>query len=152
MNGRVYELRFDGSCNPNPGGIARCAWAVYVHDPEEHDGPVVIAQGHRPVFASGGEQTTNNIAEWHGLLEGLEWFRCLRLATERLMIRGDSRLVIHQLTGRMKCKKPHLESRMTHCRGILSTFRFPWEAEWIPREENAHCDRLAAGLDAEALT
>lgn len=143
MGGPTYELRFDGSCNPNPGGKAGYGWVVYLHDPENHDDPVRFAEGSGPVSAPPGGLTSNNVAEWAALRAGLEWFRCYRAAVGRLLIRGDSRLVIDQLNGGMKCKKPYLLVYRDACRAILRTFRFGHDAAWIPRGENAAADALA---------
>lgn len=143
MDGKTYELRFDGSCWPNPGGRAGYGWVLFVHDPENHDEPVVIAEGCGPVIPAAGGTTTNNLAEWSGLRAGLEWMRCLRMAVGRLLIRGDSQLVIEQLTDGMKCKKPHLRVYRDACRELLRSLPYGWEAAWVPRAENSHADRLS---------
>lgn len=142
--GRLYELRFDGSCWPNPGGRARCGWAVFVHDPDEHDAPVLVAEGSEEVPPPAGGDTSNNVAEWAGLLAGLRWFAALRMAVGGLLIRGDSQLVINQLNGDWKAKKPWLAESRDACRAALKRMGHEWEAAWMPREQNAHCDALAA--------
>lgn len=143
MAGLTYELRFDGSCWPNPGGRAGYGWVLFVHDPENHDEPALVADGCGPVTAPQGGTTTNNLAEWAGLRAGLEWVYCLRMAVGRLLIHGDSQLVIEQLTGGMKCKKPHLRVYLDACRELLQSLPYQWEAAWLPRERNDHADRLS---------
>jgi ribonuclease HI len=147
-DGPTYELRFDGSCVPNPGGVAGYGWVLYLHDAEEHDGPAKVAEGCGPVSAPPGGVTTNNLAEWAALRAGLEWFRCLAVPVGRLLIRGDSLLVIEQLAGSMACKKPHLQVYRDACLAILRATSFAWEAAWVPRDENAVADALSARTGA----
>lgn len=99
------EAWFDGCCEPvNPGGYA--AWGALVKINGEkvwEDGKLV---GH-------GDGMSNNVAEYSGCLAAM------RFINERLgdgiaphmVLRGDSKLVIHQLDGSWntnctRCKKP----------------------------------------------
>jgi ribonuclease HI len=49
-----------------------------------------------------GDGATNNVAEWHGLLLGLEAIKSYEI--NNLAIYGDSELVIKQLNGECKVK------------------------------------------------
>lgn len=128
-----FILYFDGSCQPkNPGGVARYGWHI-----ESGDG-VRVAQDAREVCR--GAEATNNVAEWAGLRAGLRYLRDQNLR-KRLIIRGDSQLVINQLNGMWKCKKAHLKVYLDDCQDIL--LEWEWKAEWISRSENQIADSLS---------
>ena len=132
-------LHFDGSCYPNPGGRASYGWHIDV----EHAGSSTdrLADGHGAVTDN---PTSNNIAEWRGLEAGLRWLSCWRSPVEHLTIVGDSQLVLNQLRGDWRCKKAHLGKLRDTCQKILSEAGWEWTATWVPREQNAEADALAA--------
>ncbi len=83
---------------------------------------------------------TNNTAEYLALIEGLkkvgEW------APERLEIYLDSQLVVEQLNGRYRIKKPELQALALTARSLLE--RFPATSlAYVPRERNKGADALA---------
>ena len=88
---------------------------------------------------------TNNVAEYTAVLEGLK--RAKELGATDVMLRSDSKLLIEQLSGRFRVKKPtlqrlHAEVRAT-ARGV-ATIRY----EHVPREANREADRMAnRGVD-----
>ncbi len=134
----ALTLRFDGSCNPNPGGIPSYGWHI--------DGPdgLRFADGIGTCPMSDPSLCTNNTAEWAGLRAGLLWLSKFRLTIDVLEIRGDSNLVINVLNGDWKSKKPHLTALRDECRMLLDMIDAGHiEATWIPREENAEADRLS---------
>jgi probable phosphoglycerate mutase len=104
---------------------------------------VVWADDHATVLAEHCQPigvTTNNVAEYRGLIAGLEEAR--RLGADELEVRMDSKLVVEQMSGRWKVKHPGLAELHQQARALASTFstvRF----SWIPREQNKHADRLA---------
>lgn len=140
---KVFEVRFDGSCWPNPGGECRYGWVLYEHDPENYDEPVLFASGSGPVSPPPGGITSNNLAEWSAVRAALEWASCLNVYYTKLLIRGDSRLVVDQFNGTMKCKARHLRPIRDYCRSLAETLRVRVEVSWIPREENNAADRMA---------
>ncbi len=86
-------------------------------------------------------ETTNNVAEYEALLLGLTAAR--RLGARDLLVRMDSELVVHQVTGRYKVKHPGLAPLHARVQSAIATFqrvRF----ERIPRELNSCADRLAS--------
>jgi probable phosphoglycerate mutase len=99
-------------------------------------------------------QTTNNVAEYRGLIAGLEEAR--RLGADEVAVSMDSKLVVEQMSGRWKVKHPGLAELHQQARALASTFDGVTFG-WIPRERNAHADRLAneamdaAGLDSAGL-
>jgi ribonuclease HI len=94
---------------------------------------------------------TNNVAEYRGLLLGLERARALG-ATE-LDVITDSELMANQLTGRYKVKSPDLAPLHREALRALEGFE-RWSVEAVPRARNAAADALvnqaldAAGDDA----
>ena len=113
--------------NPGPAGFGCVVWA--------DDHATVLAEHRQPIGV-----TTNNVAEYRGLIAGLEEAR--RLGAGEVDVRMDSKLVVEQMSGRWKVKHPGLAELHQQARALASTFgavRF----SWIPREQNKHADRLA---------
>ncbi|MEI6252880.1 MAG: reverse transcriptase-like protein, partial [Mycobacteriaceae bacterium] len=106
-------------------------------------GAVVWAEDHTTVLAEHGQAigvTTNNVAEYRGLIAGLEEAR--RLGAGEVAVRMDSKLVVEQMSGRWKVKHPGMAELHQRARALASTFDSVSFA-WIPREQNKHADRLA---------
>lgn len=122
---------FDGACEPNPGGHASYGVAVHV------DGKVALSVGE---YVGLGEGMTSNVAEYCGVARVLRFVATIEGAGE---IRGDSKLVMDQLTGRWKVKKglyvPYFKAAAELLAGVRDRVRLVW----IPREQNAFCDGLA---------
>jgi ribonuclease HI len=126
-------LNFDGSCNPNPGGVCSYGFVVW------RDGRK-IHEGHGPA-APRGPGATNNVAEYTGCIQALEWLSTQTIQ-EPVIVRGDSELVLKQLKGEYKVRSPLLAPLYWRARELFSSLpslRF----EWVPREQNADADRLA---------
>ena len=94
-------------------------------------------------------RATNNVAEYSGLLAGLR--EAARLAPgAAVQVRMDSRLVVEQMAGRWKIKHPDLLPLAQAAREA-ATLLGPVTYAWVPRERNAHADRLAnEAMDAGA--
>jgi broad specificity phosphatase PhoE/ribonuclease HI len=93
--------------------------------------------------------TTNNVAEYRGLIAGLA--EAARLAPDaQVEARLDSKLVVEQMSGRWRIKHPDLKPLAIEARELAGQFpsvRFTW----VPRERNQHADRLAnEAMDAAA--
>jgi ribonuclease HI len=87
---------------------------------------------------------TNNEAEYHGLLLGLELAQ--RLGMERVLIVSDSEIVVRQMEGRSRVLSARLRALHREACQTVRTFdnvRF----RHVPREQN----RLADALAGEAL-
>ena len=88
---------------------------------------------------------TNNVAEYKGLLLGLE--RAHALGAREVEIIGDSELVARQLTGAYKVKHPQLRPLYEQALSALRGFD-RWSIRSVPREQNADADALVnAALD-----
>ncbi|GIH04548.1 bifunctional RNase H/acid phosphatase [Rhizocola hellebori] len=84
--------------------------------------------------------TTNNVAEYSGLIAGLTAAR--ELGAAQVEVRMDSKLVIEQMTGRWQIKHPGLRLLAAQAAELQSQFD-QVRYEWIPRERNKHADALA---------
>ncbi len=87
----------------------------------------------------GAEQVTNNVAEYRGLILGLE--AAERHAMTNIRIEGDSKLVISQVKGDWKVNKPHLRPLAEKARELSSRAGVA-DMRWIPREQNSHADSV----------
>ena len=91
---------------------------------------------------------TNNVAEYSGLIAGLQ--AALDLGADSVDVRLDSKLVVEQMSGRWRIKHPQLQPLASQAAALarrLGSVRY----EWIPRARNTHADRLAnEAMDAQA--
>ena len=85
-------------------------------------------------------RATNNVAEYGGLVAGLQAALDLD-PTASVEVRMDSKLVVEQMSGRWKIKHPAMAELAAQAREILTGT--PVSFEWIPRLENSRADRLA---------
>lgn len=110
-------------------------------------GAVVLGPG-REVLAERAEgigHATNNVAEYRGLIAGLE--AAAELGATEVAARLDSKLVVEQMSGRWKVKHPDMIPLAAKARTLAARFD-KVTYTWIPREQNSHADRLAnAAMD-----
>ncbi|MFI9216081.1 bifunctional RNase H/acid phosphatase [Streptomyces werraensis] len=126
---REFVVEADGGSRGNPGP------AGY--------GAVVSDAATGETLAEAAEYigvATNNVAEYRGLLAGLRAARELD-PDARVHVRMDSKLVIEQMSGRWKIKHPAMKPLAAEAATVFPPDRVTYE--WIPRERNAHADRLA---------
>ncbi|MFC8663429.1 bifunctional RNase H/acid phosphatase [Streptomyces sp. NPDC057199] len=126
---RELIVEADGGSRGNPGP------AGY--------GAVVIDAATGETLAEAAEYlgvTTNNVAEYSGLVAGLRAARDLD-PTATVRVRMDSKLVVEQMSGRWQIKHPAMRPLAAQARSILPADQVTYE--WIPRAENKHADRLA---------
>src|SRR5215210_1176261 len=89
---------------------------------------------------------TNNVAEYRGLLLGLERARALG-ATEVEVV-NDSELVAHQINGRYRVKHADMQTLHGRAKALLDGFE-RWSIRPVPRAQNAAADALVnQALDA----
>jgi len=113
--------------NPGPAGFGCVVWSA--------DHGTVLAE-HRQFIGV----TTNNVAEYRGLIAGLEEAR--RIGANEVAVSMDSKLIVEQMNGRWKVKHPGMAELHQQARALASTFDAVTYS-WIPRERNKHADRLA---------
>ena len=121
-------LHTDGGArgNPGPAGIG-----VVLRDPDGN----VIAEQARAI----GE-TTNNIAEYTALIDGLTL--ALDKGVTEVEVHLDSQLVVSQVNGEWKIKNDRLRSLAVRARALMGRFESA-RLSHVRREENAGADRLA---------
>lgn len=140
----MLDLFFDGACEPfNPGGTASCGFVI------KKDGKIIV-QGSKIVGK--GDGMTNNVAEYHGLIEGIKAFSRLNI-DEKIIIHGDSSMVCNMVSKTWgwnnkktkwighKDNVPHLKLLLEEVLNLLEKVNY--EIIWIPREENQEADDLS---------
>ena len=122
-------VEVDGGSRGNPGsaGFGAVVWSA--------DHGTVLSERKQAIG-----RTTNNVAEYRGLIAGLEEAR--RLGARDVAVSMDSKLVVEQMSGRWKVKHPDMAELHQQARALASTFQTVTYS-WIPRERNKHADRLA---------
>ncbi|SHL05441.1 probable phosphoglycerate mutase [Pseudonocardia thermophila] len=114
-------------------------------------GAVVVDAATDEVLAerSGGIGTaTNNVAEYRGLIAGLQ--AAIELGATTVEVRMDSKLVVEQMSGRWKVKHPSMQPLAAEAKALVARFESV-TFTWVPRERNARADALAnRAMDAQA--
>jgi probable phosphoglycerate mutase len=92
--------------------------------------------------------TTNNVAEYSGLIAGLR--AAAELGAAHVDVRMDSKLVVEQMSGRWQIKNPGLRPLAAEAAKLVRRFDAV-TFDWIPRERNKDADALAnRAMDAAA--
>jgi len=127
----------DGGSRGNPGPAG---YGAVVRDADTGELLAVRAEAI-------GRQT-NNVAEYRGLIAGLQAAR--EVGAAEVDVRLDSKLLVEQMSGRWRVKHPDMRVLAGEAMALVREFavvRFTW----VPRERNAHADRLAnEAMDAAA--
>ena len=139
----MIKMHFDGACTPvNPGGIG--TWGFQID----------FCDGTEPLKGSGicdnGAASTNNIAEYQGLLWGLVELGIREIKDQEIYIFGDSALVVNMVLRKWgyknpHAKAPHLIPYLKQAWAILSSLQEDGNKihiSWIPRERNQDADDL----------
>lgn len=136
---KFYKLYFDGSCGPkNPGGDL--GFAFILRDSNNNEIKRFSKQIKKEDYIEG--VTSNNLAEYLGLISGLEYLLESRLHLERIYIYGDSSLVINQMNGYWGIKDGLY--RYAAERAILLVKKFlDIRFKFIKREFNRECDIIS---------
>ncbi|HET7530354.1 MAG TPA: bifunctional RNase H/acid phosphatase [Mycobacteriales bacterium] len=131
-------IEADGGSRGNPGPAG---YGAVVRDAETGQ---VLREA-----AAGIGVASNNVAEYRGLIAGLQ--AALELGADEVDVRMDSLLVVNQMSGTWKVKHEAMRPLAAEAAGLvrrLGTVRF----RHVPRAQNAHADRLAnEAMDAAAL-
>ena len=120
-------LEFDGGSrgNPGPAGI----------------GVVIRAEDGTPIYTLGRciGRATNNVAEYRALITAME--QALALGARRILVRGDSELIIKQMTGVYRVKHPDMKSLFDQAKALKSQFD-EVKIEHNLRNKNELADKL----------
>ena len=126
----IINIYTDGGARGNPGPAA---YGVYVSD---QSGSKIVGFG-RKIGVS-----TNNIAEYMGVVSALDWVienkKSMRL--EKINFFMDSQLVYSQLTGLYKVKSPHLIDLFFSVKEKEKKLGVKIVYSHIPREMNKNAD------------
>jgi broad specificity phosphatase PhoE/ribonuclease HI len=135
---RKLVVEADGGSRGNPGPAG---YGALVRDP-------VTGEVLEEMSDSLG-RATNNVAEYSGLVAGLR--AAARIAPRAdVEVRMDSKLVVEQMSGRWKIKDENLRSLASSARDVARGLGLV-SYVWVPRDRNAHADRLAnQAMDAAA--
>ena len=128
-------VHVDGGARGNPGPAAAAA---------------VVSDENGEILDEASEllgDATNNVAEYRGLLLGLQRARALG-ATEVEVV-NDSELIARQVEGAYKVK--HQGLKPLHAEAVAALRPFErWSIRSVPRAQNAHADALVnAALDGQ---
>jgi ribonuclease HI len=128
-----WLLMVDGAARGNPGD-AGCGAVIL-----DKNGTVVKELSRHLGHA------TNNVAEYEGLLMGLE--ALLGLGKKRICVQSDSQLLVRQLNGEYRVKDEKLRVLFHKAMSLLRQFD-SYRILHVPRELNKLADRLAnKGID-----
>ena len=123
-----YIMRFDGCSKGNPGPAGAGA-VIYKNNVEIWSGIDFV-----------GTRTTNNVAEYHGLLLGLK--NAISLGITSLKVQGDSLLVINQMKGEYKVNISHLTKLYEEAKNYEKQFQ-SINYHHIYRTLNTRADELS---------
>ena len=127
----------DGGSRGNPGE-AGCGVVIELADGRREEHTLYLGV------------TTNNVAEYAGLIAALE--RALTLGVKALEVRSDSELLVRQLRGVYRVRAPHLIPLWRHAASLARRFDH-FGIDHVRRERNTDADRLAnAAIDSRAST
>ena len=87
-----------------------------------------------------GAKSSNNVAEYHGLLRGLE--AAADLGATEVAVSMDSKLVVEQMNGRWKIKHPDMQKLAVQARKLAASFERVTYT-WVPRAKNKKADELS---------
>ncbi|MEO1236476.1 MAG: ribonuclease HI family protein [Planctomycetota bacterium] len=130
-------IHIDGGArgNPGPAGVG-----VVVQDTASEE------YLHEAGYFLG--EATNNVAEYNGLIKGLEV--AADLGAKRILVVSDSELMVKQINGQYKVKADNLKPLYRSAVGLLGRFG-KWEMTHTRRENNKLADQLAnRAMDAES--
>lgn len=116
------------------GGIRQgtMAYGWLITDPD--DETIVLASGNRTCG-----QGTSNISEYRALIAGLQG--SLKAGVNVIHIIGDSQLIVLQVIGTYKAKKPELIKHRDRVLELLGQFE-DYSIKWVPRHLNKRADTL----------
>ncbi|MFC3299440.1 reverse transcriptase-like protein [Arthrobacter agilis] len=119
----------DGGSRGNPG---HAGYGALVRDPDT--GRILVEK------AAYIGKASNNVAEYSGLVSGLELAREINPEAS-VHVKMDSKLVVEQMSGRWQIKHADMRVLAGKARTVMNPRQVTYE--WIPRERNKDADRLS---------
>ena len=124
----LHIMYFDGCSKGNPG-LAGAGAVIYTNNEEIWSGSYFV-----------GTQSTNNEAEYAGLILGLK--KACELNIKNIFVKGDSQLVINQMTGKYSCNSPNLIPLFKSAKKLEENFE-NIEYKHVLRNFNHRADELS---------
>jgi ribonuclease HI len=133
-------LQFDGLFRVAPedlhlgdnAGFMCYGWVIFRDN-------MVVARGHGGYIR--GKDASSNVAEYLGMIEGLEALLDMQATGERVHISGDAKSIIDQMEGRAAVSASSIKPLYRRARKLARQFsRIVWE--WTPRRDNHTADAL----------
>lgn len=125
----MHTLFFDGCSKGNPG---KGGAGAVLYDSEHKE--IDICKSYV------GDSVTNNMAEYIGLIIGLE--KAVQLGIVDLSVNGDSLLVIRQMKGEYKVNAPSLLPLYKKAKELAIAFH-TISFSHVYREDNKRADQLS---------
>ena len=135
-----YTLYFDGASKGNPGPSGAGAVIYQTEKPKE---PTTLSSPSKEVWSGSiyvGKNKTNNVAEYNGLILGLE--QANKMGIKKLDVRGDSNLVIKQVTDEYAVKTESLKplyQKVQDLNKAIGNVSY----EHVYRDKNKRADHLS---------
>jgi len=134
----MIEIYIDGSCIPNPRGIATYGVVIY-RDSEL----VAKLQG----YVGKGNRMSCNLAEYAALLRAFSYLKANNMleSSTNIMVYSDSQLLVNQMNGIWSAKGGSYIDHYRAAIGIVTYLRqrHNIEFKWIRRESNKEADSLS---------
>lgn len=124
----IYEMYFDGCSKGNPG-LSGAGAVIY------KNGEEIWANSY---FVS--DNATNNVSEYFGLIRGLK--RAIKMNIRCLIVKGDSLLIIKQMTGKYKVKSESMIELYDIAKKMEEEFE-NISYEHVYRKYNKRADQLS---------
>jgi ribonuclease HI len=132
-----YVLFFDGCSKNNPGPSG--AGAVLYHNGVEIWSTAVFV----------GHKETNNVAEYTGMIVGIK--RAAEMGIRRLVVKGDSNLVVQQMNGKFRVNADHIKPLYATAKNIIRNFD-SIQFVHVYRHLNQRADELSnMGLESKIV-
>ena len=130
----TYTLFADGAITENPGGTGSWAWLLKAETGDW------LARGFGCLLPT--PALSNNTCEYEAACQALRWCLAHDLASARVEVRSDAKLIVGQVTGTYQCRAEHLRLCRDRVRAMLACFAEAPPLVWIPRQENEEADHL----------
>lgn len=136
----MITVFFDGLSNPVNPGIGAYGFVIHIDSEKVKEG-----------YDALGVDVTNNQAEYTALIKALEWLVKEGLTHKKVVVKGDSQLVIRQINGRYGVKAPRILPLFETVVKLIQKFS-NISFLWVPREENEEADSLSRKAYIEYVT
>jgi ribonuclease HI len=124
----IYEMYFDGCSKGNPG-LSGAGAVIYKNGEEIWSNSYFVS-----------DSATNNVAEYFGLIRGLK--RAIKMNIRHLIVKGDSQLIIKQMTGQYQVKSESMIELYNIAKELETQFE-NISYEHVYRKYNKRADQLS---------